>query len=260
MTVFEGCKATAVDFLPNREGAVVTAERDDGAPLRWRARFLVDASGRDTFLASRMQIKQRNPKHNSAAVYGHFRDVQRHTGQTAGNISIFWFDHGWFWLIPLADGVTSVGMVTWPYHMKTRGERSLIAFLNDNIQQCPALAARMADAVRVSDVEATGNYAYSASRNHGDNYVLLGDAYAFIDPVFSSGVLLAMQSGFLAAEAIDQCLTNPARAPAALRRFDKMMRLGPREFSWFIYRVTNPTMRDLFMGPRNILRVREALL
>ena len=260
VNVFEGCKATAVDFLPNREGAVVTAERDDGEHLRWRARFVVDASGRDTFLASRMQIKQRNPKHNSAAVYGHFRDVQRHTGQTAGNISIFWFDHGWFWLIPLADGVTSVGMVTWPYHMKTRGERSLIAFLNDNIQQCPALAARMADAVRVSDVEATGNYAYSASRNHGDNYVLLGDAYAFIDPVFSSGVLLAMQSGFLAAEAIDQCLTNPARALAALRRFDKMMRLGPREFSWFIYRVTNPTMRDLFMGPRNILRVREALL
>ncbi|HUX82921.1 MAG TPA: NAD(P)/FAD-dependent oxidoreductase [Halothiobacillus sp.] len=260
VTVFEGCKATAVDFLPNSEGAVVTAERDDGEHLRWRARFVVDASGRDTFLASRMQIKQRNPKHNSAAVYGHFRDVQRHTGQTAGNISIFWFDHGWFWLIPLADGVTSVGMVTWPYHMKTRGERSLIAFLNDNIQQCPALAARMADAVRVSDVEATGNYAYSASRNHGDNYVLLGDAYAFIDPVFSSGVLLAMQSGFLAAEAIDQCLTNPARAPVALRRFDKMMRLGPREFSWFIYRVTNPTMRDLFMGPRNILRVREALL
>lgn len=260
VTVFEGCKATAVDFLPNREGAVVTAERDDGAPLRWRARFVVDASGRDTFLASRMQIKQRNPKHNSAAVYGHFRDVQRHTGQTAGNISIFWFDHGWFWLIPLADGVTSVGMVTWPYHMKSRGERTLSAFLNDNILQCPALAARMVDAVLVSDVEATGNYAYSADRTHGDNYVLLGDAYAFIDPVFSSGVLLAMQSGLLAAEAIDQCLTNPARAPAALRRFDKMMRLGPREFSWFIYRVTNPTMRDLFMGPRNILRVREALL
>ncbi len=259
-TVFEGCKATAVDFLPNREGAVVTAERDDGEHLRWRARFVVDASGRDTFLASRMQIKQRNPKHNSAAVYGHFRDVQRKAGQVEGNISIFWFDHGWFWFIPLVDGVTSVGMVTWPYHMKSRGERSLSAFLNDNIQQCPALAARMVDAVLVSDVEATGNYAYSADRTHGDNYVLLGDAYAFIDPVFSSGVLLAMQNGLLAAEAIDHCLTNPAPAPPALRRFDKMMRLGPREFSWFIYRVTNPTMRDLFMGPRNILRVREALL
>lgn len=259
-TVLEGCKATAVDFLPDHAGVVVTAEQDTGAVLRWRARFVIDASGRDTFLANRLQIKQRNPKHNSAAVYSHFTGVERNLGQAEGNISIFWFDHGWFWFIPLADGVTSVGMVSWPYHMKTRGTRSLSTFLNDNIQLCPPLAARMAQAVPVGEVEATGNYAYSADRTHGDNYLLLGDAYAFIDPVFSSGVLLAMQSGFMAAETIDQCLKTPAKAPAALRRFDKMMRLGPREFSWFIYRVTNPTMRDLFMGPRNIFRVKEALL
>lgn len=259
-TVLEGCKATAVDFQPDGAGARVTAECDDGATRHWRARFVIDASGRDTFLAGRMRLKQRNPRHNSAAVYGHFRGARRNVGQAEGNISIFWFDHGWFWFIPLPDGVTSIGMVTWPYHMKMRGDRSLRAFLNDSVQQCPALAERMAGAEPVGDVEATGNYAYSANRTHGENYVLLGDAYAFIDPVFSSGVLLAMQSGFLAAEAVDQCLKQPARAASALRRFDKLMRLGPREFSWFIYRVTNPTMRDLFMRPRNIFRVKEALL
>ncbi|ANJ68039.1 hydroxylase [Halothiobacillus diazotrophicus] len=258
--VFEGCKVTAVDFLPDGAGAAVTAEGDDGSVRRWHARFVVDASGRDTFLASRMQLKQRNPRHNSAAVFGHYRGVRRNPGQAEGNISIFWFDHGWFWFIPLPDGVTSIGMVTWPYHMKTRGERSLREFLHDSIALCPGLADRMADAEPAGDVEATGNYAYSADRTHGENYVLLGDAYAFIDPVFSSGVLLAMQSGFLAAEAIDVCLKQPAQAAKALRRFDRMMRLGPREFSWFIYRVTNPTMRDLFMGPRNIFRVKEALL
>jgi len=257
--VHEGCKVTAVDFQPEG-GAIVASDRDDGETLLWRARFVVDASGRDTFLANRMQIKHRNPKHNSSAVYGHFRNVQRHEGKEEGHITIFWFDHGWFWCIPLSDGVTSIGMVTWPYHMKSRAGRSLEQFLHDNIQACPPLAARMANAEAAGPVEATGNFSYSASRNHGKDYVLLGDAYAFIDPVFSSGVLLAMQGGLFAADAIDESLKHPERTTAAMRRFDKQMQLGPREFSWFIYRVTNPTMRDLFMGPRNIFRVKEALL
>jgi flavin-dependent dehydrogenase len=89
---------------------------------------------------------------------------------------------------------------------------------------------------------------------------MLGDAYAFIDPVFSSGVLLAMNSGLIAADAIDTCLKTPARAAEALKRFDALMQHGPREFSWFIYRVTNPIMRDFFMYPKNIFRVKEALL
>lgn len=258
--VFEYCNANAVSFLPGQGGAVVMAEQKNNGPIRWHTRFVVDASGRDTFLANRMQIKQRNRKHNSAAIYGYFNGVERNQGQAEGHITIFWFEHGWFWFIPLRDGVTSIGMVTWPYHMKSRGERNLEDFLHDNIQTCPTLAERMENAVRVSAVEATGNYAYSASRSHGDNYVLLGDAFAFIDPVFSSGVLLAMQSGFLAADAIDQSFRSPAKAKAAMRRFDKLMRLGPREFSWFIYRITNPTMRDLFMDPHNIFRVKEALL
>jgi len=89
---------------------------------------------------------------------------------------------------------------------------------------------------------------------------MLGDAYAFIDPVFSSGVLLAMNSGVVGAEAIDTCLSNPAMAAKALAKFDKAMKHGPKEFSWFIYRVTNPTLRDLFMNPRNIFRIKEAIL
>ena len=99
-----------------------------------------------------------------------------------------------------------------------------------------------------------------ASAITAPNYLLLGDAYAFIDPVFSSGVLLAMNSGVVGAEAIDTCLKNPAQAAAALKRFDELMRHGPKEFSWFIYRVTNPIMRDMFMDPSNIFRVKEALL
>jgi flavin-dependent dehydrogenase len=258
--VHEGCRARAVDFLPDDAGAVIQAEHDDGRTSRWRARFVVDASGRDTFLANRFQIKHRNPKHNSSSVYGHFAGARRHEGQAEGNITIFWFEQGWFWFIPLMDGATSVGMVTWPHFMKTKGPRTLGRFLLDGIALCPALAERLKDARLINEVEATGNFSYVSERNHGANYVLLGDAYAFIDPVFSSGVLLAMNSGFLAADAIDTCLRKPAAAPAALRKFDRLMKHGPKEFSWFIYRVTNPTMRQLFLNPKNVLRVKEALL
>lgn len=258
--VHECCKAKAIDFLPDNSGAVIRAQHDDGREQVWKARFVVDASGRDTFLANRFQIKHRNPKHNSSAIYGHFSGATRHEGQAEGNISIFWFEHGWFWFIPMMNDVTSIGMVTWPYFMKTKGQRSIEQFLRDGIAMCPALAERLKMATLVNEVEATGNFSYVSERNHGANYLLLGDAYAFIDPVFSSGVLLAMNSGVIGAEAIDTCLSKPAAAPAALKHFDEMMKHGPKEFSWFIYRVTNPIMRDFFMYPKNIFRVKEALL
>lgn len=258
-TVIEGCRVTDVAFLPNDEGALVHAQHDSGATQSWRARFVLDASGRDTFLGNRFKAKVRNEKHNSTALYGHFSGVRRNEGKDEGNITIFWFEHGWFWFIPLADGKTSVGAVTWPYYLKTR-KKPLPEFLQDTIALCPLLQERMQHAQLVSAVEATGNYSYVCDHTHGKNYLLLGDAYTFIDPVFSSGVLLAMNSAFVGADTVDSCLRRPAEAASALKHFDKVMRTGPRQFSWFIYRVTNPTMRNLFMGPHNRFRIQEALL
>jgi flavin-dependent dehydrogenase len=257
--VHEGCKVLAVDFQADG-AALVKARHDDGREQQWQARFVVDASGRDTFLANRFKIKQSNPKHNSSAIYAHFSQTERSDGHDEGNITIFWFAHGWFWFIPLTNGTTSIGMVTWPYHIKSKGQRSLEQFMLDNIATCPELSARLKNAERISPVEATGNFSYVSQRNHGANYLLLGDAYAFIDPVFSSGVWLAMKSGVIGAEAINTCLRQPAQATAALKRFDRLMRHGPKEFSWFIYRVTNPIMRDFFMAPANVFRSKEALL
>ncbi|QCB45016.1 NAD(P)/FAD-dependent oxidoreductase [Hydrogenophaga sp. PAMC20947] len=259
-TVHEGCKVIGVEFQGDGEGATVTARNDDGVERQWAARFVVDASGRDTFLANRFKIKERNPRHNSSAVYGHFRNAVRNEGAIEGNIAVHWFEQGWFWFIPLADGITSIGMVTWPHHMKSRGQRSLEQFFLDNIAQSPKLQERLTHAQLVSKVEATGNFSYISKRCHGANYLMLGDAYAFIDPVFSSGVWLAMHSGLVGAQTIDTCLRQPQQAQAALKRFDRVMRHGPRAFSWIIYRMTNPIMRDLLMTPRNDFRVKEALL
>ena len=253
----EGCRVREVKF--DAEGATVDAELDDGARRSWRTRFVVDASGRDTLLANQLRCKQKNPKHNSSALFGHFENATRLPGKAEGNITIFWFEHGWFWFIPLADGVTSVGAVCWPYYLKTR-TKPLPDFFRDTIAMCPALVARLEGATLVSEVHATGNYSYSSSVSSGDRFLMLGDAYAFIDPVFSSGVLLAMKSGFAGVAVVEATLDRPREAARARRRFDALARRGPREFSWFIFRVSSPTMRDFFMFPQNPLRVKEALI
>ena len=258
--VVEGCQVQDVEFLPDDAGVLIQAHHEDGSVEAVHARFVLDASGRDTFLGNRLKAKQRNKKHNSTAIYGHYTGAERNIGKAAGNITIFWFEHGWFWYIPLADGTTSVGAVTWPYYLKTRGKQTLDGFLQATIALCPPLQARLQHAQLTSQVEATGNFAYACDHTHGNNYLLLGDAYAFIDPVFSSGVMLAMHSAFVGADTVDVCLRNPQQAAAALNKFDKAMRVGPKAFSWFIYRVTNPVMRDMFMEPRNILRAKEAVL
>jgi flavin-dependent dehydrogenase len=255
--VIEGCRVKAVDFLPS--AARVHAEQD-GRSESFEARFVIDASGRDTFLGNHLKTKQRNRKHNSSAMYAHFKGAQRLTDcKRAGNISIFWFEHGWIWFIPLADGATSIGAVVWPYHMKSR-KKPLREFFLDTLAMCGPLSERLQTAELISEVEATGNYSYSCDRPSGESFLLVGDAYAFVDPMFSSGVMMAMTTAVKAAETVDVCLKEPARAAAALKHFDRVSRHGPKEFSWFIHRVTNPTMRDLFMGPRNILRMKEALL
>lgn len=258
--VIEGCQVQEVVFLQDGKGARVQAKHDNGQIDTWNTRFVIDASGRDTFLGNRFKIKESNKKHNSTAVYAHFSGAARLEGKQAGDITIFWFDHGWFWYIPLSDGLTSIGAVTWPYYLKTRGQRSLEEFFKDTIAMCPRLAKRLENAKMETKVEATGNFSYLCERNHGENYLMLGDAFAFIDPVFSSGVMLAMQNAFDAAEAVDTCLRHPEQSAAALKKYDERARLGPKVFSWFIYRVTNPTMRDLFMNPANPFRVKEALL
>jgi flavin-dependent dehydrogenase len=255
-TTIEACRATAVQF--HDHGAAVTVRRDGGQEQQWQTKFVVDASGRDTLLANQFGSKRRNTKHNSAAIFGHFSGATRLPGKAAGNISLFWFDHGWFWFIPLHDGATSVGAVCWSYYMKSR-RTDPQAFFLATIALCPALLERLRDATLCSPVTATGNYSYEVKRAAGRNYLLLGDAYAFIDPVFSTGVLFAMQSAFAGADTVGACLDDAGRAADALHAYDRSMRHGPKIFSWFIYRVTTPTLRDLFMGPGEP-RLQEAVL
>jgi flavin-dependent dehydrogenase len=255
---FEGERVREIAF--DGDGATVRVELGDGTRRTWRARFVVDASGRDTLLANQLRCKEKNKRHNSSALYGHFTGAERLPGKLEGNITIFWFEHGWFWFIPLADGTTSIGAVCWPHYLKSRS-KPLTEFFHDTIALCPELEQRLAGAGLVDDrVYATGNYSYSSAKSSGDRYLMIGDAYAFVDPVFSSGVYLAMQSAFDGVPVVEAVLDGRPDAATLRRAFDRSVQRGPREFSWFIFRVTNPTMREFFMSPQNPFRVKEALV
>ncbi|HEU0201965.1 MAG TPA: NAD(P)/FAD-dependent oxidoreductase [Burkholderiaceae bacterium] len=253
----EGWKVLSVDFNPGP--VTLTVAAPGGVNHTVQARYLVDATGRDTFLAGKFGIKRKNPKHTSAAIYGHFRNARRNEGAAEGNIGIYWFPHGWCWFIPLADGVTSVGAVCWPYWLKTRRTDST-TFLLETLKLAPKLWERVKDAALTAPATATGNYSYTAGRLCGDRYIMVGDAFAFVDPVFSSGVYLGMKSATLAADVVDGALCDPAAAARLNRAYERLVKRGLRRFQWLIYRMTQPMMRDLIMGPRDTLGIKRAVV
>src|SRR5208282_2200820 len=258
-TVIEECRVSDVEFLGPQQGVRAKGQTSQGESRRWRAKFLVDATGRDTLLANRFGFKRRNPKHASAAMFAHFTGAKRLTGKEEGNITVFWFDHGWFWFIPLADGTTSVGAVGPPQYFKAR-KTDMTKFFMDTIALAPDLAERLKDAKMVSSVTATGNYSYKCARMTGDNFIMLGDAFAFIDPLFSTGVFLAMNSAFLGADVVSTCLHEPAKKKLAYRRFEAEIRRAIDIYSWYIQRAPTPALRQLLMVKRNVFRIEEAVL
>lgn len=253
-----------VEFGPDGRPGTVHARDRDGEALRFAPRYLVDASGRDTFLGGKLKLKNKNALHQSAAIFSHFRGVVRREGLDAGNITVERFPHGWMWLIPLRDDVMSVGAVCYPEYLKQRRggdeSRSNEAFLMQTLQATPSVWARMQRAERVAPVHATGNYSYTCARMTGPGWVMVGDAYAFIDPVFSSGVYLGMNSAEQAAEVVDGALRDPASERRLQRAMEKRLKRGLKHFSWFIYRFTTPVMERLFANPRNTFQVEQAVI
>jgi flavin-dependent dehydrogenase len=241
-------------------GAVTAHATDDaGNTLTVHAKYLIDASGRDTLLGNALKLKRKNDAHQSAAIFAHYEGVEARPGEDAGNISIYNFAHGWCWFIPLKDGVTSIGCVCFPAYLKQRRGRNE-EFLDATLASMPDAARRMRAATRVSDVRVTGNYSYTCASMSGPGWVMVGDAYAFVDPVFSSGVYLAMHSGQQAAKMVGAILDDPARERLLQRAFETRIRHGVRVFSWFIYRFNSPVMRHLFAHPGNQWQIEQGVI
>jgi flavin-dependent dehydrogenase len=253
----EGHSVLRAEFA--RDHVIVSGEGDEGRGFRCRARYLVDASGRDTFLGNQLRSKRKSPHHQSAALFAHFSGVDRRPAEDAGNVSIYRFEQGWVWLIPLRDEIMSIGAVCWPDHLKQRrgGNRE---FLLETLRSIPELALRMERAEIVGNLHATGNYSYECREMCGPRWIMAGDSYAFVDPIFSSGVYLAMHAAEQAAEVVDGVLRDPRLERTLQRRYERGIRRGLATLSWFIHRFTSPAMRRLFADPRNVLGVEQAMI
>lgn len=253
----EGHRVISVDLEDKEVNASV--QSDDGRVFNCTARYFVDATGRDTLLGNHLRLKHKSSRHQSAALFAHFHGVARRPGSDAGNISIYRFEHGWVWLIPLRDGVTSVGAVCWPGYLRQRRTDNK-EFLLQTLRSIPQLWERMDRAEMAGNLHVTGNYSYACSRMAGPRWIMTGDSYAFVDPIFSSGVYLAMHSAESAVGVIDGALREPASERKLQRAYEREIKRGLRVFSWFIYRFTSPVMRRLFADPRNDLQIEQAMI
>lgn len=256
--VHEGLTVNTVS-PPHHPISHVTATDAQGTNRQWHPRFVVDATGRDALLATQWGVKERNPHHKTAAIFGHFEGVHRHEGIDEGNISIFWFEQGWIWMIPFKDGITSVGAVCRPAYLKSR-KTGLDQFLWATIGLCPPAAERFKNANPVAPALATGNYSYRSTIMAGPNYLLVGDAFAFIDPIFSTGVHLALTGAIKGADVIHAYLQGRRDYFELKKNFERTVRRNLDRYSWFIYRFMQPAFRNLFMAPRNWFRMEEAIL
>jgi len=220
----------------------------------------VDATGRDTFMSSKKRLRRKNMEHQSAAIFGHFRGAECRAGEDAGNISIYRFEHGWIWMIPLPKGVMSIGAVCRPAYLKQRKGKT-VDFLMETLNQNEGLRKRIEQAELIGDeVRVTGNYSYDSTRMGGPGWVMVGDAFAFLDPVFSSGVYLAMSGAEQAAKVVDSALNEPRREASLLRKLEKRQRAGMARFAFFIYRFNGPIMDRIFRQPRNLWQMEQGVI
>ncbi|HTY49345.1 MAG TPA: NAD(P)/FAD-dependent oxidoreductase [Steroidobacteraceae bacterium] len=255
--VREGVEVLGVDF--GARDVTVRTRAADGTASELRADYLVDASGRHTLLGTALRLKRRHARHQSAALFAHFAGVARRGGADAGNISIYRFAYGWVWMIPLPGDVMSVGAVCYPEYLRQRPADNA-AFLLATLAGIPGARERMHGARMVGNLHATGNYSYACSRMSGPRWLMVGDAYAFLDPIFSSGVYLAMTGAEMAAAVVEGSLLEPRREAALQRAYARRVRRGLGRLSWFIYRFTSPAMQRLFAHPRNVLQVERAMV
>jgi flavin-dependent dehydrogenase len=254
-----------VEVLFDGERATGVAIKQDGQRREIRARVVVDASGQAALLMNRMKLRLWDPVLNKGAIWTYWEGAYRDTGRDEGATMVIQTPgkEGWFWNIPLHDNIVSLGVVA-PFDYLFKGRKgNHEQTYNEEIEQTPAVKLRIKNARRVTGYFATRDYSYRSTQCAGDGWVLVGDAFGFLDPLYSSGVLLALKSGELAADAIVDGLSRGDTSGAQLGRWgdtfnrgvDRMRRLVCEYYDGFSfgnfvrnYPELRNTVTDLLIG------------
>ena len=217
--VQQGVRVLEVLFEGERAVGVRVQDEAGGEERIERADVIVDASGQSSLIMGKLGLREWDQELKKAAVWTYWEGAQRDTGRDEGATVVLQVQGkmGWFWYIPLHDNIISVGVVAdHNYLFKNRDSKDFEAIYNAEVEKCPAVKQRISLGKRVAPYRAAKEYSYRSRRAAGDGWVLVGDAYGFLDPLYSSGVLLALKSGELAADAVCEGLAKGDTSAAQL--------------------------------------------
>jgi len=216
--IFDGERATGVEVLMN-----------DAQTRQFNAKVIVDATGQSAILSNKFQWRVRDQKLKKAVLYSYFKHGHREPDLNGGATLVLRTgagSNGWFWYIPLEDNITSVGIVADPdYLVKDRGQ-DLAKIFNEEIEKCESSRRRLANAERTDKIYSIIDYSYRSRHFAGDGFILIGDAYGFLDPIYSSGVLLALKMAELATDAIHDVFKHNDFSADRLGQFQTKLDTG----------------------------------
>lgn len=254
--VCEGTTVTAVSQTADE--VLVKAKSDTGESSEWSADYLVDASGQASFTGVQEGTRQFHETLKKVSIFGHFKNVTLSEGDHAGDTVIVRDRERWFWLIPIGENKISVGVVVDKTEL-TESNLEPSELFHESIKTSSVMRDRMQSAVATMPLKTSGNFSYSNDSLVNGRILRVGDAAGFIDPIFSSGVYLAMRSGRKAAEAITRVIQHSENHTQPFLQYEKNFR---RSFDFYLKMVeqfyTMPFM-EIFMEPRDFLRIPDAV-
>ncbi|MCW5552075.1 MAG: tryptophan 7-halogenase [Verrucomicrobiae bacterium] len=237
--VHEEASVEKVLFESGRAVGVQIASKN-GVPAEVRAKVVVDASGHACVIGRQLNLRCSLPELRKATVWSYFRGGKRLPGIDAGETTMFLIPGGgWFWYIPLPDDVVSVGLVADPEYVFSQSDDMETAYRRE-VGRCAALSERLATAERFGPVRGSRHLAYVNRQTCGDGWVMIGDARAFLDPIYSSGLFLALGSAELAAQCIDEALKSGDVSAARLGRFEGPLMKGVESVRRLIHAFYDP--------------------
>jgi flavin-dependent dehydrogenase len=256
--VHEETEVKVVNFVSDR--VKIEFENSSGARSMLEARYLLDCSGRQTTLGSFFNLKKTYDHLQKFSVFAHYENIDRLPGRDATLIRMVREIDRWFWMIPLTDARTSVGVVM---DTATFRETKLApqAALEKFIAEQPLMNERMKNAVRVSPVYSAGDYSYRNTRLSGERWLLVGDAAGFIDPVFSSGVFLAIMSAEKAADTLDEVLRDESRRGRLFAKYSRSVNRIMDIYLTFVnswYRRSKEFL-EVFLNPTDTMQIAAAV-
>ena len=222
-----------------------------------RARFVIDATGHHSLIGNRQAMRDDVPSLKKIAIFAHYKNVPRDVGKNAGNTVIAILRNAWFWLIPITADVMSVGLVVNREHVRSCGLEPQ-QLLEQTIARTPWVAERMKHAERVSQVYARKDFSFRMRNLAGDNYALIGDAAGFLDPIFSTGVFMAMKSADMVVDGVLQRLTSGTTE--SLAAYERDMQRGLDQYLRFIEHFYDRHFLEVFLQPSERLGLLDAVV